>query len=114
MSAVYIVYYEQFGARFAEAFDDLAAAEQYESSVQQLRPGVGKPWLVAMPVRSANWLALHLPMCASQDDTMAAHPECDRVATASPKRCEPCRATGAIHCAHPDECGGPWDTRAAA
>ena len=28
------------------------------------------------------------------------------------KRCEPCRATGLIHCAHPDECGGPWDTRA--
>lgn len=28
------------------------------------------------------------------------------------KRCEPCRATGAIHCAYPNECGGPWDDRA--
>lgn len=28
---------------------------------------------------------------------------------AEPKRCEPCRATGAIHCAHPAECGGPWN-----
>ena len=27
------------------------------------------------------------------------------------KRCEPCRATGAIHCADPENCGGPWDKR---
>jgi hypothetical protein len=24
------------------------------------------------------------------------------------KRCEPCRATGMIHCANPESCGGPW------
>ena len=24
-------------------------------------------------------------------------------------RCEPCNATGAIHCADPANCGGPWD-----
>lgn len=28
-----------------------------------------------------------------------------------PKRCEPCRATGALHCADPENCGGPWDKR---
>ena len=24
------------------------------------------------------------------------------------KLCEPCRSTGLVHCANPDECGGPW------
>lgn len=24
------------------------------------------------------------------------------------KVCHPCQSSGAIHCAHPDECGGPW------
>ena len=28
-----------------------------------------------------------------------------------PNRCEACRATGAIHCSDPGNCGGPWDTR---
>ena len=28
-----------------------------------------------------------------------------------PKRCEPCRATGAVHCSDPENCGGPWDKR---
>ncbi len=28
---------------------------------------------------------------------------------AAPKRCEPCRATGAVHCSDPEHCGGPWD-----
>ena len=23
-------------------------------------------------------------------------------------RCEPCRATGLIHCSDPENCGGPW------
>lgn len=27
------------------------------------------------------------------------------------KRCDPCRETGAIHCADPSNCGGPWDAR---
>jgi hypothetical protein len=31
------------------------------------------------------------------------------VRPAVPKRCEPCRATGAVHCADPENCGGPWD-----
>lgn len=34
-------------------------------------------------------------------------------ARATPKRCEPCRATGAIHCSDPANCGGPWDEREA-
>lgn len=25
-------------------------------------------------------------------------------------RCEPCRATGLVHCGDPMNCGGPWDT----
>jgi hypothetical protein len=29
----------------------------------------------------------------------------------APKRCEPCRATGAVHCCDPETCGGPWDKR---
>ena len=28
------------------------------------------------------------------------------------KRCEACRETGAVHCADPANCGGPWDARA--
>lgn len=24
-------------------------------------------------------------------------------------RCPECRAVGAIHCANPENCGGPWD-----
>ncbi len=31
-----------------------------------------------------------------------------------PMRCEPCRETGAIHCADPQNCGGPWTTPNAA
>jgi hypothetical protein len=31
----------------------------------------------------------------------------------APKRCEECRATGAVHCSDPENCGGPWDKRKA-
>jgi hypothetical protein len=32
----------------------------------------------------------------------------------APVRCAPCRSTGVFHCAHPDECGGPWTGNAEA
>jgi hypothetical protein len=32
----------------------------------------------------------------------------------APMRCAPCRSTGVFHCAHPDECGGPWTGNAEA
>lgn len=28
------------------------------------------------------------------------------------KACKPCNETGAVHCADPANCGGPWDDRA--
>lgn len=31
--------------------------------------------------------------------------------TDDPPRCKPCNETGAIHCQHPDECGGPWTVK---
>jgi len=31
------------------------------------------------------------------------------VAAMQMKRCEPCRATGMVHCSDPENCGGPWD-----
>ena len=33
----------------------------------------------------------------------------DQLGPPVPKRCEPCRATGAVHCSDPENCGGPWD-----
>jgi hypothetical protein len=33
------------------------------------------------------------------------------VAAVQRKRCEPCRATDAVHCSDPENCGGPWDKR---
>lgn len=44
------------------------------------------------------------------DDSLAGAGPVDRlVRPAAPKRCEPCRATGAVHCSDPENCGGPWD-----
>lgn len=37
--------------------------------------------------------------------------EQQRILDAIPKkkRCEACRAVGAVHCSDPSNCGGPWD-----
>jgi hypothetical protein len=39
----------------------------------------------------------------------AAHIALGTIQGPAPKRCEPCRATGAVHCSDPANCGGPWD-----
>jgi hypothetical protein len=49
-------------------------------------------------------------MKMNQSDTPAKVGSMEQLGIAS-KRCEPCRATAAVHCSDPENCGGPWDKR---
>lgn len=66
----------------------------------QCSPDPGRSGYVIGP--DINGRLCHVASCRSVADAI------ERARSMNGKRCEPCRQTGAIHCADPANCGGPW------